>query len=72
VDGTRHRGETVAVFSHADVIRAAIMHCTGMPLDLFQRIEISPASVSVLEFGDNRPCVTLLNETGTIGVRRPG
>jgi probable phosphoglycerate mutase len=34
--------------SHSDVIRLAVTHFLGMPLDSFQRIRISPASVTVL------------------------
>jgi probable phosphoglycerate mutase len=37
-----------AVVSHGDVIRSLVAHCAGIPLDLFQRLEIAPASVSVV------------------------
>jgi probable phosphoglycerate mutase len=39
-----HPNEVVALFSHGDVIKAAIAYCLGVPLDMFQRLEISPAS----------------------------
>ena len=35
--------------SHADPIKSAIAHYTGMHLDLFQRVHVSPASVTVFE-----------------------
>lgn len=38
----------VAVVSHGDVIKAILAHLLGVPLDLFQRIEIAPASRSVV------------------------
>lgn len=38
----------VAVISHADVIRAILAHFLGVPLDLFQRIEVAPASRSII------------------------
>jgi probable phosphoglycerate mutase len=44
----------IACFSHSDVIRLAVAYYIGTPLDLFQRIAISPASISTLhmaEFG---------------------
>jgi len=44
-----HREETVAVVSHADIIKAALMHYLGMPMDFVHRLELSPASVSVIE-----------------------
>lgn len=44
-----HPGGTVAVFSHADAIKTALMHILGMPLDFHLRLDIPPASISVVE-----------------------
>ncbi len=41
-----HQGETVVCVSHADPIKAAVAYALGTPLDLFQRIVVSPCSVS--------------------------
>lgn len=61
----RHAQETIAVVSHADVLKAAIAHYTGLHLDLFQRLVISPASVSVLQFdGPGFPHLVRFNDTG--------
>ncbi|HEY4424276.1 MAG TPA: histidine phosphatase family protein [Pyrinomonadaceae bacterium] len=38
----------VAIVSHADVIKAAIAYFTATPIDLLDRIEISPCSVSII------------------------
>lgn len=38
----------VAVISHGDVLKAILAHFLGVPLDLFQRIEIAPASRSIV------------------------
>ena len=46
-----HPGQTVAVCSHADVIKALACHYLGMHLDLFQRVVVSPASVTAIAFG---------------------
>jgi probable phosphomutase (TIGR03848 family) len=46
---TRHAKDTVAVVSHGDVIKAAVAHFIGTPLDLFQRIRVQPASVSIVD-----------------------
>lgn len=61
-----HANEDVVVaVSHADIIKAALAHFQGMPLDSFQRIVISPASISVLALHDGAPpMVTLVNDTG--------
>jgi len=57
-------GELVAVVSHGDVLRAVIAHFIGVPTDLFQRIELSPASVSILALEVHGPRLLLLNSTG--------
>ncbi|MCS7060621.1 MAG: histidine phosphatase family protein [Anaerolineae bacterium] len=42
---------TVAVVTHADPIRAALAYFLGMPFDNFQRLGISPASISAVALG---------------------
>ncbi len=44
-----HVGETVVVVSHADVIKLVLAHYLGVHIDLFQRIAVSPASISVVQ-----------------------
>ncbi|MBV7327710.1 histidine phosphatase family protein [Chloroflexi bacterium TSY] len=58
----RHPNQTVAVFSHADIIRTCMAHYLGVPLDLFQRIIISTASVSAIAFYEQRPSVLFVNQ----------
>lgn len=62
----RHPEEMVALVSHGDVIKSAVAYCLGVPLDLFQRIEISLASVTVVKIGDYGPWVLCVNNTGEI------
>jgi broad specificity phosphatase PhoE len=50
----------VAAVTHGDVIRALIAHYAGMPLDHMLRLEVSPASVSVVRLG-GEPRVIALN-----------
>ncbi|MGZ8762974.1 MAG: MSMEG_4193 family putative phosphomutase [Acidimicrobiia bacterium] len=61
-----HPGETVLVVSHADPIKAAVAHFTGLPLDLFQRIAVAPASVTVLELGQFGATLVKSNDTGSM------
>jgi broad specificity phosphatase PhoE len=61
-----HPEQTVALFSHGDVIKAAVAYLLGVPLDLFQRIEISLSSVSVVAIGEFGPWVLCVNSTGEI------
>lgn len=62
----KHRDQTVAVVSHADMIKSAVAYYAGIPLDLFQRIEISPASVSAVEVYEETVRILLVNGTGTV------
>jgi probable phosphoglycerate mutase len=64
----QHSNETVAVVSHADMIKAAVTYFAGIHLDLFHRIEISPASVSIIQMFEETARITLVNDTGAIKV----
>ncbi len=59
-----HPGELVVVVSHADPIKAAIAHYTGVHLDLFQRIVVSPASVTAFRFDGHGVTMLKCNDTG--------
>lgn len=50
--------------SHGDVIKAILADALGLHLDLFQRIVIDPASVSVIRYTPVRPFVLRVNDTG--------
>ncbi|HEV2309296.1 MAG TPA: MSMEG_4193 family putative phosphomutase, partial [Acidimicrobiia bacterium] len=66
-----HPGELVVVVSHADPIKAAIAHYTGVHLDLFQRIVVAPASVSAFAFSGAGVALLKCNDTGTLDDLRP-
>ncbi|SMF87308.1 Histidine phosphatase superfamily (branch 1) [Azospirillum oryzae] len=57
-----HPGGTLALVSHGDLIKAALAHAMGLPLDFHGRFEISPASRSVLIAGDWGLKVHSINE----------
>lgn len=50
--------------SHGDVIKAILADALGMHLDAFQRIQVDPASVSVIVYTDTRPFVVRTNDIG--------
>ena len=63
-----HRNETIAVVSHSDVIKSIVSHYIGQPLDHFQRIAVSPASVTVIDLPRGGiPVVVGVNTTGAEG-----
>ena len=61
-----HPREIVAVVSHADLIKAALAHYLGVHFDLFQRIAISPCSVSVIQITRFGPMILRLNDDGPL------
>lgn len=63
---TGHPNQAIAVFSHGDVIRTTVAHYLGAPIDLFQRVAISTASISVVAFFDQRPMVLAVNHLSTL------
>lgn len=65
-----HEGQAVALFAHGDILRTLLAWYLGAPLDLFQRIVISTASVSVVGFHHFGPRILLVNETGEIPLVR--
>lgn len=57
-----HGPEAVWVaVSHGDVIKSVLADALGMHLDLFQRLHVDPASVSVVRYGALRPDVVAIN-----------
>jgi probable phosphomutase (TIGR03848 family) len=59
----RHPREAIACVSHADIIKLAIAHYLGLPLDHFQRLSIAPASISLLSVADGHARLLRLNDT---------
>jgi probable phosphoglycerate mutase len=59
---SKHPKQTIAVVSHADVLKAVVAYVIGLPLDLFQRLVIAPASLTVLDMGGLMPHLLCLND----------
>lgn len=51
----------IALVSHSDPIKLAIAHFAGVPLDLFSRFEVDPASVSIVVLGDRDARIVGIN-----------
>jgi probable phosphoglycerate mutase len=66
-----HAGETIVAVSHADPIKAAVAHAMGTHLDLFQRIVVSPCSVSAVLYSVDGPVVLAVNSTGDLTALAP-
>ncbi len=57
----QHTRDTICCVSHADTIKLIVAHYMGIHIDLFQRIFIGPASVSVINVSDYGPQILSLN-----------
>ncbi len=53
-------GDTIAIVTHAGVIRVLLTHYLGSPCANYHRVRVSPASISVLEFGDDHESPRIL------------
>ena len=67
----RHPGSTVVAVSHADTIKAAVSHASGAHLDMFQRIVVSPCSITVIAYGEDGPMVLAVNSTSDLSALVP-
>lgn len=61
----------MALVGHGDPIKAALAYYAGISLDFMLRIEISPASVSILSITDWGPQLLCLNHTGDLPALPP-
>lgn len=61
-----HPKQMIVVVSHADVIKLALAHYLGMHLDLFQRIGLATAAVSVIVLGAHGAQVARVNDDGPL------
>ncbi len=67
-----HPHEIIVVVSHADVIKLVLAHYLGVHMDLFQRIGLSPASVSVISLPENGMVRVLrINDDGPLQAPPP-
>ncbi|GAA4679697.1 histidine phosphatase family protein [Frondihabitans cladoniiphilus] len=54
-------GAVWVAVSHGDIIKSILADAYGMHLDLFQRITVGPASVSIVRYGEDRTDVVSTN-----------
>ncbi len=61
-----HPGQTIVAVSHADPIKAIVAAAAGVPLDLMQRLVVSPCSISAILVTAGGPVVLCVNSTGSL------
>jgi probable phosphomutase (TIGR03848 family) len=67
----QHPNGIIAVVSHADIIKLAVAYYIGMHVDLFQRLDISPCSLTALAFTRMGPRLLAYNDTGSLEHLKP-
>jgi broad specificity phosphatase PhoE/ribonuclease HI len=56
-----HAGKTVVVVSHVTPIKTLVAHAVDAPLEAVYRMELTPASVTVLSYFDDRASMRMYN-----------
>ena len=56
-----HPKGNVCCVSHGDVIKLVLAHYMGVHIDLFQRLVVAPASISVFSLSERGPLILSLN-----------
>jgi probable phosphomutase (TIGR03848 family) len=67
-DWNRQLGGDAAylICSHADVIKSIIADSLGMHIDMLQRIQVDPCSLTAIRYTPLRPFVLRMNDTGGV------
>lgn len=63
---SRHEEGTVVVVSHGDVIKSILSDALAQNFDDFQRLNVAPASVSIVHYGHERPFVVCINANSDV------
>jgi probable phosphomutase (TIGR03848 family) len=61
IAGQYEEKDLIACVAHSDLIKLAVAYFLGLPLDLFQRLYIAPASFTVLALGPDGSFLVTLN-----------
>jgi broad specificity phosphatase PhoE len=61
-----HPRGTVALVTHADVVRLLLAHGAGMHLDGFSRLAADPGSISAIALEDGAVRILKVNDTGDL------
>ena len=57
-----HQGQRIALVSHGDPLRYAVLHLAGVPLDRYDDVQILPASVSAVLWLPDGPRLLYVND----------
>ena len=60
----KHRDRTVVACSHCDMIKLIVAGCLGLGIELYDRINIAPASITALHLSEGPPRLISTSDTG--------
>ena len=61
VEAEHGPGSVWVAVTHGDIVKSILADALGMHLDLFQRIQVDPASISIVSYTSSRPYVLATN-----------
>jgi probable phosphomutase (TIGR03848 family) len=61
VEAEHGPGAAWVAVTHGDIVKSILADALGMHLDLFQRIQVDPASISIVSYTSSRPYVLATN-----------
>ena len=61
-----HPDGVVAAVTHADIVKLVVSHYCGLHLDMFPRLVVATASVTVLRFGKHTPRLLVFSDAGRL------
>lgn len=64
IHGTHGTDAVWLAVSHGDIIKSVLADALGLHLDEFQRINVAPASVSIVHYGSSHTSVVTMNSGG--------
>ena len=68
---TLHPHGRAAVVTHAEIVRTAVLHVLGLPLQAYERLEIGPASITTLHLWPGGGRLLGLNDVSHITASAP-
>lgn len=63
----RHKDQTVLVSTHDVIVKILVADALGMNMDRINRIWVTNASISVIEYGEDLPYLVSLSEASHLG-----
>ena len=68
---SRHPKDIIAAYSHSDMIKLAVAHYVGMALDMYQRTNVGPGSITALHIGAGGAMLVRLGATASLDDLKP-